>query len=495
MMVKKLSLLLLALTAFNTASATDTPQTMTEHLDDDRLIDKRHLEQTWHTSKPETQISKPSHGNYQRTNDKLEMSKQTLAKHPELIARALLQAVIQGNAENVKLLLPIYESTPNQSNDVLLTQWALAILARHNQDHTQAIKRYRQLIAAKPDIPPANLQLAITLFENNELQAAQAQFHKLRADVLPYEMQVLIERYLQAIAYKDRWTVDGGLTYLNDPNINNAPKVNIIEQQAGVLRAEPKQSAEGMGMNASIGKRWSWGNGYFNTANLSGNAKYYWDNQKYNEASAHVRLGIGYQNSKMQVITTPFIEQTLYAGGSTDSQTLRRFSKSSGVSFDVNYWLTPKWQLSGSYEYTDQRYHTRKHLNGHSHFASTELIHYPNAQRQLYANLNYNQTNARDADDSFVRRGATVGWRQEWNKGLSTNLSASFAKKQHQGPTALFGVIHRNEYGLQASVWHRAWHYKGITPRLTYQYHKNKSNHPFYSFDKQRVYISFTKQF
>ena len=243
-------------------------------------------------------------------------------------------------------------------------------------------------------------------------------------------------------------------------------------------------------------KKWSWGNGFFNELRLNTNGKYYWDNKKYNEVSGRANVGIGFQNAALSLNLLPFMEQTLYAGGSNRSETLKRFSKSGGAALETSYWLTPQWQLNSYYEYAEQRYVQRKHLNGNTHFISAGVLYLPNAKQYWFANLNYHRTATRDKDDSFLRRGINVGWGQEWGKGLSTRVSLSFAQKRYKAPMPIFNVTQRNkEFGIQASIWHRAVHLWGITPRLTYSFTKTNSNHVFYSYDKHRLFLEFTKQF
>ncbi|MGX2950026.1 surface lipoprotein assembly modifier [Ursidibacter sp. B-7004-1] len=458
----------------------------------DRLNDQRIQTETTAVA-PETKpVIKPQVEEHKQGNS-ISITKEELANHPDLVVRALLPAVMQGNMDNVELLFPIYQQIPAEFKDDILTQWAEAILAKKKQKYSDSIRLYRQVLAVQSDILPARLQLAATLFENSELEAAEDQFQKLRSEPLPDEIQSIISQYLNAINQRDRWTFSGGLTYLNDPNINNAPKAGTTYGNWSAPKAE---SAQGVGFNFEISKKWSWGNGFFNQLGLNTNGKYYWNNKKYNEISFRGDFGIGYQNAKATLSLSPFIEQTLYAGGSEKSDTLKRFSKSSGGALQFSYWLSPKWQWNNNYEYGEQRYVSRKHLNGNYHFVSTGLVYLANAKQYWTLNLNYNRTSTRDRDDSFLRRGVSLGWGQEWGKGLSTRLSVSFAQKHYKGPMPIFNITQRNkEYGVQASIWHRAVHYLGVTPRLTYSFTKTRSNHPFYTYDKHRVFVDFSKQF
>ncbi len=471
------------------ATANQEQKMIAERLNDQRI----QTENTVTQIPPAASPKKAAPPSAQEKAKSISMTKEELAKHPDLVVRALIPAVLQGNAETVELLYPIYQKIPTQYHDAVLTKWAEAILAKKAGNYSQSVKLYREIMAKNANIPQARFQLAVGLFENNELEAAEDQFKKLRSDTKIAEEQELMDKFLSAIARRDRWTFHAGLTYLNDPNINNAPKAGT---RYGNWIGPKRESAEGVGFNLGIGKKWSWGDGFFNELRLNGNGKYYWDNEKFNEVTGRGSVGIGFQNATFSVALLPFMEQTLYAGGTRLSDTLRRFSKAGGATLETNYWLTPKWQLSGNYEYAEQRYTNRKHLNGNYHFVSAGIAYLASAQQYWFVNLNYNRTATRDKDDSFFRRGINVGWGQEWGKGLSTRFSISLAQKRYKGPMPIFGITQRNkEYGFQASIWHRALHWKDITPRLTYHFTRTRSNHVFYSYDKHRIFVEFTKQF
>ncbi|MDH2924143.1 uncharacterized protein DUF560 [Nicoletella semolina] len=495
--MKNKHILFLSTVLVTGASLANAQQQSSQQQLSERLNDLRvQSEIQSHHTKPNLPEKTEQISNHQRDSS-ISMSKAELRNYPDLVMRALVPAILQGNIENVELLYPIYQQIPEQYHDPIITHWSEAILAKQKQDYPKSIRLYRQIIAENKEILPARLQLAITLFEDNQLEAAEDQLTKLRTEPLATEIHILIERYLAAINQRDRWNFNGGVTYLRDPNINNAPKNNIIRtnNNQGRLTGSTPESAEGVGFNADIGKKWSWGNGFFNELRLNSNGKYLWDNKKYNEANLRGSIGLGFQNAKYNIAALPFVAQYLYAGGSNQSETLKRFSTTYGVTTEMNYWLQPKWRWNINYEYGEQRYRSRLHLNGNYHFISTGLLYFANAKQYWALNLNYNRTSTRDKDDSFFRRGAGLGWGQEWGYGFSTHLSFNIAQKVHKAPTLILGLQRNKEYSVQVSTWNRAIHFGGITPRLTYSYNKVKSNHQFTTYDKHRVFVEFSKQF
>lgn len=459
----------------------------------ERLDDSRRQSETFSSyTQPQT-LKTPITQVAEESQTTVRMSAEELQHYPDLTMRALASSLSSGNVDGLAVVYPVYQKLPAEYQHPLMSKWAEALLAKKEQDYRQSIRLFRELLAEQAGNSPARLQLATVLFSNNELEAAEDQFKKLRSEPLPPQIYTLIDEYLEAIAHKDRWTFSGGLTYLNDPNINNAPKAGTTY---GNWTAPEKESAEGVGFNMVLGKKWSWGNGFYNEFRLNTNGRYYWNNRKYSEVTGRGSVGFGFQNAKTNVELLPFMEQTLYAGGSRQSDSLKRFSKAGGVGLEMQHWLSDKWQISSSYEFAEQRYTSRKHLNGNYHYVGLGGLYLVNAKQYWFANLNYTRMSTRDADDSYFRRGLTLGWQQEWNWGLSTRLSASLAEKRYKAEMPIFQITQRNkEYGVQASIWHRAVHYWGITPRLTYSLTKTKSNHAFYSYDKHRVFVDFSKSF
>ena len=459
----------------------------------ERLADQR-MEETHIPLRPKPVVNAPPKKQTEESEQTIPtMTKEELVQQPGLLVHAMLSALAMGNADNVEFLLPLYQRLDKQYQEPFVIQWAQAMVARNHQDYNGAIKLYRSVLAEFNDIIPLRLQLAITLFENKETEAAKDQFEKLRAESLSAEAQSVINQYLEAIANQDPWSFSGGLTYLNDPNINNAPKAGT---RMGNWIPPERESAQGVGFFLDIGKKWTWGNGLFNEFRLNGNGKYYWNNKKYNEYTGRISIGQGFQTAMQNIVLLPFMEQTWYAGGSPISETVKRFSKAGGATLEWQYWLSPKWRLSTTYEYAEQRYNKRKHLNGNYHFIGSNLVYFSSAQQYWFVGANYNRTSTRDKDDSYIRRGLQIGWGQEWKWGLSTRLSLSYARKNYYAPMPIFNITQRNkEYGINTSIWHRALHYKGITPRLTWSYNKVKSNHAFYTYDKHRIFLEFSKQF
>ena len=420
----------------------------------------------------------------------LSITKEELAKRPDLIIRGLIPALLQSHAEAVALLLPLYKNLPQQ--DPFLVAWGEAMMATHQGNYASAVQQYRELFAKHPEVLPLRYQLAHVLFLNNDNEAAKDQFQKLRAEVNDASSQQMIDQYLTAINQRDQWKINGGISFLNESNINNAPKAGT---RIGAWKAWEREQAHGLSYYVGAEKKWSLPHQFFAKLVLDGQGKYYWDNKKYNEFNARIGAGLGYQTANTELALVPFTERRWYSGGSSGSDAMKQYSKNSGVRVDVTHWLNKSWQISTALEYGEQRYATRKHLNGNNYLWSNTLLFLPYSGQYWYIGADYNRENTRDRDNAYQRKNVRLGWVQEWPLGISSRLSVAYARRAYKGED-LLGIRQKNkEYQTNVTLWHRNVYFWGITPKITWSYQKNDSNHPFYRYDKNRIYLEMSKTF
>ncbi|MDO4433038.1 MAG: porin family protein [Alysiella sp.] len=481
---KTLSALLLLMSFPVTANNEKSP-------DDHRLADEQVHQQIQSTlpKQPEKKVIPPE----TTSEQSIALSETELQQHPDLIVRAIMAALLQGNGENTAILLPHYQRLPENLREPALDTWAQALVARWQGNHGQAVRLYRQVLAEKPDWSVLRLQTAAALLSNKEWEAAEDQFRKVQSEnQLPPQLANEIEQVVAHIKQLSHWQFSGSTTFINDKNINNAPQNPDL---GGGWRGEEAQSGQGFAINFSATKKWFWQNALFHELRLDSSSKYYWNNKRFNEANIRTSLGIGYQNAKNSLTLLPFFEQMWYAGGSKNDSTLQRFSQGRGIALEASHTFNPKWQGNLYAETIQNRYRTRKHLNGNAHFVSLTASYQHNPKQAWFAGIDFNRSNAHDADDSFIRKGIRTGWLQEWSKGLATRISVSYGRKTYRAAGFFNRVQANHEWGAQASIWHRALHWQGLTPRLTWSYNKNRSNIKLYNYDKHRVFLEISKQF
>lgn len=478
--------IIIFLTVFSSNGMAQTKKSL-----DDRRLSDEYVMQQLNDSTPKIPESAQSSPQLE-SNQSVSLNEEELHQHPDLIIRATLAALLQNNSENIAILLPYYQKLPVHLHEPAIETWGKAIIARSRGQYNQAIRLYREVLAQHNDWFAARLQTASTLLNNKEWEAAEEQFRKLQSEEnIPTELIQEIESVLSHIRQQSHWQFQGGITLINDKNINNVPKNPDLGDG---LKTDKLESGQGFALNLGTNKKWFWKKGWFHELRLDASHKYYWNNKRFNEASLRTSIGIGYQNAKTSVALLPFFEQMWYAGGKKGQNSLHQFSKSKGLGLEFSHLFTPQWQGNIYAETMKNNYQTRPHLNGSQHFVSLTALYRYNARQTWFGGIDYSRNQTRDKEDSFFRQGIRIGWIQEW-KGLSTRISTSYGWKKYRS-IGFFNKIQSNhELGLQTSLWHRAIHWQGLTPRLTWSYTKTNSNIPLYQYHKHRIFIEVNKQF
>ena len=152
-----------------------------------------------------------------------EQAKEELRKNPELLEYTISLLIKKRDAKTLEELLPLYKDYPNR--DESLIDWSNAIIAMDKGDVKTAIRLYRKINAALPDIRSVRFELAVALYRDKQYEAAKNELIKLRSNpnTTPADVKAL-NTYIDAINKRNRWDISLNFNYLNDDNITNAPK-------------------------------------------------------------------------------------------------------------------------------------------------------------------------------------------------------------------------------------------------------------------------------
>ncbi|QMT31996.1 porin family protein [Alysiella filiformis] len=431
------------------------------------------------------------------------LSDEELLAQPQILEKLLVINLLSTNVRNLEHLSQLYVKTNNP--DPSLLDWAQAALLV-NKNLKQAIRAYRSLSARFPNNTFIRFQLAALLYQNQEFEAAKSQFEKLRAaDNMGAEEIATFDQYLQAIANKEQWNFSLDGNFLRDKNMTELADTGtqmVLDNGGVITQSTPKESGSGIGWNLGASRQWSFDKGRFSSFDSSISHKYYWNNKKFNELGIYASAGYGYADARTRVQIAPYFYKRLYAGGMNNNEgekpKLHSYTDTLGVSLSSMYWMTPKLRGTVSYSFGKDRY-SDDALNARnrssSHSLGGSMMYLRNPKQYFGVGLDISKRNAVTESNSYKRPSARVFWGQEWVGGISTNLSFNVAKRQYDG-THFVGLRQENkEYNTSLTVWHKALHFKGFTPKLNVNWHRTKSNIPIYSYRKNQAFIQVEKSF
>ena len=417
----------------------------------------------------------------------LQVTEAELLADPPLLANALDSAIINGDADAVAMLLPIYRKLPADKQDKMLLRFGEAMKARADGDLSRAIARLREMIAEDPSLQPVRLHLAMALLADHQDEAARTQLEKLRSDELPEDIRNIVSQALDTLRERQSWTFNASGYYRHDKNINDAPRQR--ERQVGNGKwtfPEPK-NAHGVHFDLSAERRIPIHHGFYGQIEAGLNGDWFWDAHSFDDFRLRTGAGVGWQNSRWDISLTPFIQRRIYSN--------KGYSTNFGTDANISYWLTPRWRLSSSMQAMHKNHDTRRWLNGNQYYGSLNVLFAPNARQYWFAGANAMRSQARDSSDAFKRYGISAGWGQEWGWGMSTRLSGNFAYRPYDSKD-FFGIVRKDhEYGATLILWNSNLYFWVITPRLSFSLDKTKSKHFYYDNHTMDVFLEFSKSF
>lgn len=419
-----------------------------------------------------------------------------LYQNKALTEQVLSLAIEQQNEQALQKALKVYRTFDQQDQILLLfAQGRLATLQRQWQ---QAVFFYRQLIAQDPELHLVRFELAVALFEDQQNEAAQAQFEQLRSLKLSASSLRYVEAYLEALRQRNGWQVSASAHYVRDDNVNKVSNHPTIEaKNFPRLTKNPSmlpQKAEGISYYLDISRQFNLQNHHYLHFENDLSGKWYWDNHSQDDMFNRTLLGYANKTAKQEWKILPFYQRQ-WSGN-------QRYNKSVGIRLEHSYWLTPKLQLASALEFAKHRYHQNTALNGESQLISQTLFWQQSPTQYFYVGGDINQTRTKERQYSNLYQSLRLGWGKSWQWGISSRLSTSIAQRKYKDEAVLsgwlnFGKIRQdNIYQVNLILWKRDWYVWNITPKLQFSWKKQQSNiAQMYSFQEKNVFLIFEKRF
>ena len=420
-----------------------------------------------------------------------------LRENPEEFEALLGQLLKQANAASLEELLPYYQQVPNYDPSII--DWGNAIITARRGDLDEAVVMYRKINAQLPEVKVLRFQLAMALYFNRQYDAAESEFERLRSDTTVEEDLKVINGYLEAIRQQDRWSFNGSISYIDDSNIANTPEEGtvIVGPDGSTLTyTTPRESGKGLDFSFGADRKWLYDSKLFTAVHLNSYGKYYWDNKNYNDITAGVGVGVGYQNAVTEVELQPFYNNRWYGMGRQGDGSLDNYAETKGVNLNLNQWLTPKMRYQGLARYSETNYiDLYKFNDGEDILLANTLVFYPNGQQFWTLGADYSTRDTEDQSSAYDRPGFRIGWGQTWPKGYVTNVNVGYAKRDYKAED-FFGIQRENkEYNMGITAWNRGFSILGLTPRVSWNFNKVESNSPFEEYSKNDVSVELTKTF
>lgn len=425
----------------------------------------------------------------------------TIGHNIDDVGRALYLALQRRQWDLAAHFLAEYLTLPDR--DPLLVHYAQGGLARMHGDHADAAREYRALLALQPDFMPAQLELARTLFEDQQDREAGALFARIDATIDATDpktegVRATIRSFHQALAQRGRWTgsLAAGPTWTDNANRTSASRVCLLLLLSGDCLIERRLpdavNATGVDYDASLNRRHALRghHGLYLRALAFGQA--YQGNSAYNELNSTVQAGYSYRSARHTVALAPSFDY--YALGNS------ALFGAPGMHGEWSWTPGRNAMLKLEADWKDQRYRRQDYaanLNGVQRSLSATYFRSLGERWMVFAGLDTLDSNTRERSNSYRSNGARIGAAVQWPQGFSHTLFASYRRRSHDLYNPLLGV-RRNDDERNYTLVIKANRFAlaGFTPVLTLRHNIVSSNVDWlYSYDRSTASLKLERSF
>lgn len=401
-----------------------------------------------------------------------------------------------GQVEQARDLLNA--SNPSTNDKVFF----IGRVLKAQRQYAKAIAVFREILARDPGYLNARRELAHTLLLAGQFEVAEYHFNQLlEIDPSP-QMQPIYRRYLQVIARNKPAGLSGSIALVPSTNVNRGSSLSEFSDGLGTAKiSEDSKARSGVGLQLGL-------SGYFRrTMDRRSRLTFNWAvlGQKYRDKDfdkAIARIAASYERStpRGRWTLSPYLRYDLAQQDvKTETGTAPKFgirTRSLGLQYTLQRNLSQRDLLTLSVAGESKHYPVTDYQNGPFYNASASLLRRVRPDLSFSVGLSADRSLPRLAHLKYdgLKAFASVG--KIWDSGLQTSIGVNIGRREFYGDY-FFRDFPRadNFWGLSVSLFSPRLVVRGLAPRLTCSYTRNRSNIEFFVYAVQECQISLTRNF
>jgi len=390
-----------------------------------------------------------------------------------------------------------------EGRDPLLQHYAQGSLARVQGQHRRAASEFQALLALQPGFLPAQLELARTLFEDQQDREAQAQFAAIAAsldsnDPKTEGVRQTVATFSEALHQRARWngSVAVGPTWTDNVNRTSASQTCLWLHESGIClisRVLPEAvQASGLDMEASATRRiaLSGHHGLYLRALAFGQS---WRTlSPYNELNATVQAGYAYRSARHTIVLAPSFDY--YALGN------HALSGAWGMHGEWSWSSTPRSLLKLETDWKAVRYRQlpyAQNYDGQQRSLSATWFRRLGSHWTVFAGADLIDSQAPEPSNAYRAKGARLGASLQWPEGITSTLFGSWRQRSYRAYSPLLAATRDDEEQfLTLVVKAPRLQFGGFVPVLSLRHNRTNSNVDWlYSYDRSSASLKLERSF
>ena len=403
----------------------------------------------------------------------------------------------------VQQFIERYRQLPG--HEPALIHMAQGILARHARDYRQAIAQLRSALALDAGFLRARLELARTLFEDNQTGEAQRLFEEVAAAGIPEQVVPVLEGYQAAAQARRSWhgSVSLGMGYNSNINQGNGMTTSSqvcyffgcydfsrkmpdpIQSSSLVYELALERRSQFVGNHHLMLRGLSYGN-YFDQHGEEEPQTWY------DENTSVLYAGYNYLSANNDVSLTPLFEN-YYSDHHTKYQ-------ASGLRGEWKHNLTERLQLGVQAQHKHFRFlgEQRRYFDDYDERMGGATLSYLVASQTLvYGGLTYTRR-SQDTDTASNREYmGSLGLYRMFDAGVNLNLTALYRTTRYDAPDGFLGGLRKDKQQIYiANLAMPRFSLAGVVPNLYVKRTENNSSIDWaYAYRQTEVALKFEKSF
>ena len=353
-----------------------------------------------------------------------------------------------------------------------------------------AARRFEAILARRPDLTRARLELATAYYAAERDDKARYHFEQSLADRLPSSVKDEVRRFLDRIDNRKRWSSTISLALAPESNPVRRTGRKTVEIGGAPWQLDPdSRSASGTGVLLSGGASFSppISGSLTGVLAATGSAKLYRESD-WNDVSFAGDVGLA----------SPFDRLTLSGG----LRAGRRWLGGDGYSRSLGLWTRGGMRLSArtraalASDFTRIRHDDLPHRDGWRLAARPNLFHAMSSRSAVEAGLDIEIATARESHLASRMAGASLAFAYAFEGGLTIRPAVGAWLRRYDGSDPLFGKT-RRDATVRPSVTflHRSLQYEGFAPYAGYTFERASSNIAIHSYRNHGVLLGISRRF
>jgi len=387
--------------------------------------------------------------------------------------------------------------------DPKLVHYAQGVLARVRGKYREAAHEFRALLDMQPDFIPARLELARTLFEDQQNREADALLAAIAAnldsaDPSTHDVHTMILSYRAALARRREWNgvFALGTAWSDNVNRTSASQTCLLMLPTGQCLIDRKLPdaivSAGYEFEGSVSKTIPFSGHHGLTLQALGFGQGWRDNSLYNELTALVRVGYQYRSGRTTLNLAPSFDYSalgnaaLSAAPGLHGQWSRLYSPRSMLQVEAD-WKAVNYRRQGY----------AQHYDGIQRSGSVTYLRTLGAAVSAFGGWDISDNTAPQAVNAWRSHGVRAGAQLHWPHGFAHTVSVTSRQREYGAYSALLGA-RRKDHELGATLIVRAsrWALGAFVPVLTLRHYRVGSNVDWlYRYRRNTVSVKLQKSF